>query len=110
MKRHVCFELTMPNRGSWNGRWGGEDRKHYIIKSFSEKAFEKLQANLIGLWFYRWDDGWCAGIEGTEISGTESGRRKRMKTGFCGYDWMVNSIITYGNIMTDRERRETSHV
>lgn len=22
---HVSFELTMPNRSSWNGRWSGYD-------------------------------------------------------------------------------------
>ena len=35
----VCFELSMPNVGSWNGKWSGEDRR-YIIRILGLKHNE----------------------------------------------------------------------
>lgn len=105
-KIYVCFELTMPNRGSWNNKWSQENDRHYIIKDFCKTYFDEHKNNLVGSWWYTWSDGWSACVTGEVIDGKESAKRKRMKTKFCGYDWMVNSIIYYGKIMTDTEIKE----
>ena len=96
----------MPNSGSWNGRWSGEKDRHCIIRDYSEKDFENYKKNLIGTWFYRWDDGWTACINGDEITRETATKLKRLKTSFCGYDWMVGSIVKYGKIMTPNEAEE----
>ena len=32
----IIFELTFPNRGSWNGKWSGEKDRHIIVKRDSQ--------------------------------------------------------------------------
>ena len=95
----ICFELTMPNRASWNGRWSGEGNLYAKVVSFTTKtAKEKAQRILKeGSFYYRWDDGWGAAIQVREIDGKESARIKRKSQGFCGYDWMVSNIISHGS-------------
>lgn len=95
---HVVFELTMPHRGSWNGRWSGENSGHYIFKDFPPGYFQKNKDRLIGQWEYRWDDGWAACITSSEASGQEFRELKKRNTGFCGYSWMVRSILLDGTI------------
>lgn len=96
----------MPNRASWNGRWSGEDKKHYIIKKVSDR-FLKQQDHLKKLhetgadgWYYRWEDGWGASVSAQIIDGTEARKRRKLSAGFCGYDWMVESILSKGEITT----------
>ncbi len=94
----LCFELTMPNRGSWNSRWSGEDDVHVITKTDRQIGKKKI-AELDGKHFhYRWDDGWTAMISCRAIDAAEARRLRKRNRGFCGYDWMVGSILTYGEI------------
>lgn len=89
----LCFELTMPNRGSWNGRWSGERDVHVIIKSDRQIGKKRIQ-ELDGESFtYRWDDGWTARVSCRVIDAADSRRLRKQNRGFCGYDWMVRSII-----------------
>jgi hypothetical protein len=86
---NVIFELTMPNCGSWNGKWTGSGGK-YTVK-------RKLEINspIIGKsFFYRWDDGWTARVEVRKANG------EKPTNDFRGYDWMVDSIIRHGEIRT----------
>ena len=100
----LCFELTMPNRGSWNGRWSGEDDKHYIIRAYRTKAEIEKYSYLDGKDFWhRWDDGWTACISCSIIDSKEAAKRRKQSKGFCGYDWMVQSILS-GNIDTHNSR------
>ncbi len=90
MKR-VEFVLTMPNVGSWNGRWSGE-REHYaIVRRFSDKAAEDLVS--ASPWHYSWSDGWGANVSARVM---EKGERAKKSSGFCGYDWMVGNILRWG--------------
>lgn len=64
----LSFELTMPNVGSWNGKWTGADRKYYIIRKMSAKFF-KAQEHFKTVaekgkddWYYSWNDGWGANV------------------------------------------------
>ncbi|MEK6880186.1 MAG: hypothetical protein AABY22_11280, partial [Nanoarchaeota archaeon] len=97
----LCFELTMPNRGSWNGRWSGEGNYYAIIRKFSKGGKQKsLDILNQKSYYYRWDDGWSASISVREVLGKEITQIKRKSNGFCGYDWMVDSIIDKGKIET----------
>ena len=92
----LCFELSMPGRGSWNGRWSGSDNLYAKVvnmgrsKKSAEKARKILEEGSFG---YHWNDGWSASVNVREVDGNESRRIRRKTNGFCGYDWMVRSII-----------------
>jgi hypothetical protein len=100
----ISFELSMPNVGSWNGRWSGESKRYIIRKTIrSQKDIEKVQS-LIGYHYYNFGDGWGAGITVTEIDSSESRKLdKYKKNGFCGYEWMVKSLWNYGKILNDSQ-------
>lgn len=100
----VVFELTMPNRGSWNGRWSGENDTHIIVKHN-----QSVPADIIGKDFwYTWDDGWSACISVTKLNSRSPEYRDLVKrnTGFCSYNWMVESIINFGEIRKPNRGRE----
>jgi hypothetical protein len=105
----VSFELTMPNRGSWNGRWSGEDRKYFVIKKFSKRFIDETEhfKTLVKTgrdgWYYRWEDGWGASISVEVIDSKEAAKRRKISAGFCGYEWMINSIIQRGEIKASHE-------
>ena len=94
----ICFELTMPNRGSWNGAWSGENKGHFIIHQFTKQQLSKIP-HIIGAWDYSWNDGWVARIESYTVDSKTAQRLKRRNAGFCGYDWMVASIIKNNKII-----------
>jgi len=106
----VSFELTMPNVGSWNGKWSGADRKYYVVKRISDRYlnkkewFKELLAKGRDSWHYSWNDGWGANVLAELIDSTESRKRKKISAGFAGYDWMIDSILFYGEISTQKER------
>lgn len=101
----LSFELTMPNVGSWNGKWTGADKKYFIIQKISKPFFNKkehfkeLKENGFDNFYYRWDDGWGANVRVEIINGAEATKRRKQSKGFAGYDWMVKSIIDHGEIM-----------
>jgi hypothetical protein len=105
----VSFELIMPNRGSWNGKWSGQDNKYYIIEKLSEKYlnnrewFKDLLKDGKDSWHYSWGDGWAANVTAQIIDSSEAKKRRKASKGFCGYDWMVQSIRMYGAIYASHE-------
>lgn len=104
----LSFTLTMPNRGSWNGGWSGEGNLYVITKVFrTKKAKEKAEKILKeGYYHYSWSDGWGAGIHVKEVSSSEAARLRKKSKGFGGYNWMVDTIIDYGQPMADHEVKE----
>jgi hypothetical protein len=106
----LSFELTMPNVGSWNGKWSGADKKYYIIKTISDKYFNKTLIPLLGeqnhYWYYNFGDGWGAGVQMQIITSSEAKVRRKNSKGFSGYDWMVDSIMRFGEILTESQRKE----
>lgn len=95
----ICFELTMPSRGSWNGRWAGEKDGHYIFKTSQAASMKKHFQELDGRsWHYGWNDGWCACITARIVDAKEKARLQKRNAGFCSYDWMVNDILAFGEI------------
>jgi hypothetical protein len=95
----------MPHAASWNGRWSGQDDGHFIFKSISDKYFKENENKLIGSWFYSWPDGWGAQINGRLITSDAKKKLQKINRGFCGYGWMVDSIMLAGEIYTSTELR-----
>lgn len=94
----LCFELSMPNRGSWNGKWSEEDDVHIITKTDRQIGKKRCQELDGKSFWYRWEDGWSACISCRIIDAKEAAKLRRQNRGFCGYDWMVKSIIYEGEI------------
>ena len=90
----VVFALTMPSAGSRNRKWSGEGRIY-------AKARKNCQVpkEVIGKSFcYRWDDGWVACVQVEKMDSREAQKIIKKSNGFYGYDWMIESIIKYGEI------------
>lgn len=118
--RILSFELTMPNKGSWNGKWSGEDRKYFIVRKFDNKVADKIMEGAetspiyegffapvkVGetparkSYYYGWNDGWGANVRVEYVDAREANKRRKNSAGFCGYDWMVDSIINYDEILS----------
>ena len=107
MRRMIrfVFKLSMPNVGSWNGRWSGEERNYIVVKTMSDDWKIKLGVSEAkgNSWYYRWDDGW-----GASVSCRIAPKNERLpkSDGFCGYEWMIQSIMDYDKIMNDGEAKE----
>ena len=98
---YLIFELSIPGRASWNGRWSGEETVYAIVKPIgrSRSARAKADELLSKRYFsHSWSDGWRASITVTETDGCGARKMRKRSKGFCGYDWMVTEIILYGDI------------
>lgn len=74
----IIFTLSMPTRGSWNGRWSGEDRVYARI--FHNNDVPK---DIIGKdFYYNWDDGWCACVSVTKVDSKEAAKIRKKSAGF----------------------------
>jgi len=97
----VAFCLSMPSIVSWNGKWSGEGRPYSRVRTFPNNAESKGKAREIvahSPYFFRWDDGWCAEVEAIPVDCRTATRMARHSCGFCGYDWMIDSIVEHGEI------------
>ena len=106
---NICFELSMPNRASWNGRWSGEGDLYAKVLNFSNSKAGRAAAQKIlehKSYYHRWDDGWGASISVREVSGKEASSIKRRSKGFYGYDWMIDNIRSHGSCY--EPKKETS--
>ena len=70
----LCFKLSMPNAGSWNGKWSGQNKQYLKIVNLgnSKKSIEKAHKILNrktpqfasrpewGSYYYNFGDGWGA--------------------------------------------------
>ena len=99
----IVFELTMPNRGSWNNKWSGDGRR--FIRCRSELGFSKeTLKNIVNKDFtYSWNDGWTACVSVRKTDCRTAKKMMRDSAGFCGYDWMISSIIRNGYIVSPSE-------
>ena len=97
----LSFELSMPNRGSWDGRWSGEEKMFAVVKNLGRtKKAEERGRRLVdaGSFYYSWSDGWGARISVREVSPQQARKIRKQSAGFCGYNWMVDSILLHGEI------------
>lgn len=97
----LSFELTMPNIGSWNGKWSGQDQKYYLHKTVSNQIAEKiLSGEEKQNFYYNFGDGWGANITVEKVDSLEKRKREKVSKGFCRYGWMVESIIKNNKIIS----------
>lgn len=88
----------MLNRNTWNGKWTGDE----MIFARSRKDRE-VPKEVIGKSFlYHWDDSWTACVSVDKMDCKEANKIIKKSSGFCGYDWMIESIIRYGEIRYER--------
>jgi hypothetical protein len=103
----LSFTLSMPNNNSWNGKWSGEGRSYVIIHNFGHTKNGELKAREIldkKSFYYNFGDGWGASIGVKEVDSKEAKRLNRISNGFCGYEWMVDEIMSLGRIKKLEER------
>lgn len=100
----IVFELTMPHCNSWNGRWSGEGRRFLRFKDQRKVPKEYWGKSF----YYNWPDGWGACVTLTQISAADYKRLERQSNGFMGYDWMIDSIIMYGDIIAPSKQRNNA--
>ncbi len=101
----LCFELTMPGVGSRDGKRSGKEKQYLKLVAFRGKKREDQARKILvkGYYIYNFGDGWRAAISVRHIGKTfpknEPSRLRRESAGFCGYDWMVDSIIDHNDII-----------
>ena len=97
----LAFILTMPGCNSWDGRWSGEGCLHARVRNLGRSQKAEAQGRLlVGSYGYRWSDGWAASVDVREVDAAEARRLRSKSVGFAGYDWMIDSILTHGEIRT----------
>lgn len=102
----IVFELTMPGRGSWNGAWSGDGRRY--IRTRPERCVPKA---IVGKEYeHNFGDGWCALVSTYKVPAREAEKLRKVSVGFANYDWMIDSIIQYGEILTSNEQRRRNEV
>lgn len=95
----LAFTLTMPGCGSWNGHWTGEGRLYVVTRTFRGAGSVAQRArSRCGDYSYAWSDGWRANVQVREVDASEAARLRRKSRGFCGYEWMIDSLIHSGKI------------
>lgn len=97
----ISFELSMPGSPSWNGKWSGEGRLFAVVKSLPNSEKGKAKAEEIlkpGYYSYSWPDGWRARIGVRQVTSAEARKIRKLSRGFCGYEWMIDSILLHGEI------------
>lgn len=102
----LCFELTMPRVGSWNGTWSGEKDYRAIVTSVSKEVADLVLRN--SYYTYDFGDGWVAGISVRLVHRSDATKARKRSTGFAGYDWMVDSILEDQTVTSPSERRASA--
>ena len=102
---HVSFELSMPNNNAWNGRWSGEGGKYVRVLTVSESTRAKFEALINAQHVYDFGDGWTACVTVKEVTGADKRKLLKSSKGFCGYDWMIDSLRYHGSILNDSQIR-----
>ena len=98
----VAFILTMPYRGSWNGKWSGDGDLFARVKYNRSVPKEVIGRNFD----YDFGDGWTANVEVKKVDAKEAKRIRKESRGFSTYDWMIESIIKFGSIRPPKEWRD----
>jgi hypothetical protein len=96
----IAFELSMPRNNSWNGRWSGQERRYVKVVNVgsSAKAIAKYKALCDKRHSYNFGDGWVAAIDVSEVDAAEARKLRKASVGFCGYEWMIESLRRDGAI------------
>jgi hypothetical protein len=85
----LIAELTMPNVGSWNGKFTGANTKYTI-----NVPHRTVSNDVVGNYYYNFGDGCGANVEIRQAE-----YREKVSNKFMGYEWMVESILKNGKII-----------
>lgn len=96
----IAFILTMPQVNSWNHKWSGEENLYAKVHTLGKK-----EDNVVGYYRYSWSDGWGAAVEARRVTAVEARKMRKASKGFCGYDWMIDSIIRHGKILDSTQEK-----
>ena len=96
----IAFVLTMPNNNSWNGKWSGDGDCYAVVKSVndSKKNATRYDSILDKDFSYNFGDGWRASVGVRLITPAEARKLRKNSKGFCGYEWMIQTILDHGKI------------
>lgn len=112
--KYIAYILSMPNKGSWDGKWTGEKNLYARVQKISDKYFDSCKTKekeLVGKsFYYSWDDGWTARIEVKQVTEQEAKSLKKRSVGFYGYDWMIYSLIHNGEIRYEENWQTPLHL
>lgn len=97
-KIKVGFFLTFPKVNTWNGKWTGEGDLHAIVKPYNDRGIILYPDLKEGFYDYDFGDGWVAKVEVKFLTNKEARNVTKNTKGFCGYEWMIESIIKNGSI------------
>lgn len=95
--RIYAFELTMPRFNTWNGQWSGQDKRYIKIRQFVESSDVQIETRD---YQYDFGDGWVANVKVSRIDRDKKAELIKISDGFLGYEWMIDSIIQHGRIIT----------
>ncbi len=98
----VAFTLSMPGRSSWDGKWSGDGECYILVRRVGLTSGAMLHGQSYS---YAWSDGWCASVDARIVDHREAAKLRRKSRGFCGYDWMVDSLLVDGRILSSAGRR-----
>jgi hypothetical protein len=90
--KRIIFELSMPSNNAWNGKWSGEGGTYTVARTLPDAKFAELKHR----YTYSFGDGWVAAVSLREASPREKPSNK-----FCGYEWMIDSILKRNAITAD---------
>lgn len=96
----LCFQLSMPSNNSWNGKWTGDD----VFYARTRTVTERKKADQIaekGYFSYNFGDGWRARVDVRKITAAQRKKIDKNTKGFCGYEWMIDSILKWGDIYAE---------
>jgi hypothetical protein len=96
---HFAFLLSMPNNNAWNGKWTGDGKCYARVKSFQQRTYKEKLLGLVGNHYYNFGDGWGANVEVKTVTAEEKRKLLKATQGFCGYDWMIDSLLSNGKIL-----------
>jgi hypothetical protein len=103
--KHILYTLSMPNVGSWDGKFTGAGKFYGVVRSYSAKSAIPAKVLSRGSYYYNFGDGWGASVSCTAVTGKQKPGLKKASAGFMHYDWMIDEIETYGRIKTLAERK-----
>lgn len=92
MGKRVIFELSMPSNNAWDGKWSGEGNTYTVARTLPTAKFEELKPR----YTYSFGDGWVAAVRVREAAPREKATNR-----FCGYEWMIDSILKRNAITAD---------
>lgn len=90
MSKRVIFELSMPSNNSWNGKWSGEGNQYTVARTLPKAKELKPR------YTYSFGDGWVAAVKVRDAA-----PREKVSGKFCGYEWMIDSILKRDAITAD---------